>query len=92
MVDARAATGRDDANFDRISFEQPGDEVAAALLEIAQDADFVVEAFAGVRAVIGLYDPAIEGQVDGGTQRVFNFQHVEKISRKGVGLKRKVQG
>ena len=89
-IDARAATGGDEAKLVAIGLEHLGDEIAAALFEVTQDADFVIEAFLGFGAVIDLYHPAIEGQVHCGTKRVFNFQHVAAISRKALHLKRKV--
>ena len=81
VVHARTATVRDDAQFFGIGLQQAGDKVASAFFEVTKDPDFVVESFPRVRAVVSLDDPAIKGQIHGRTQRVFNFQHVERKYR-----------
>ncbi len=80
VLHAAAAIGGDDAQFFSVRFQQAGDEVAAARFEMAQHAHFVVEAFLRIRPVIGLEHPAIETEMDGGAERVFDFQHESEIA------------
>lgn len=75
VFNTRAAVGGDDLWRGGISFQQPRDEGAFALFEMAENADFVFETFLGIGAVVSLDDPTIEGQVHGRPERIFNFEH-----------------
>lgn len=73
MLNARAAIGGDDAKLRRIGFEQSWHEAAAAGLEMAEYAHFVGKPLVGFGAVENFDHPAIEGQVHGRAQRIFDF-------------------
>ena len=75
LFHAGAAVGGDDAELVAVGAEQAGDEVAAARLEVAQDAHLVVEALRRVRPVIDLEHAAVETQMHGGAQCVFDLEH-----------------
>jgi len=77
---ARPTTGRDYSHFDRVGFEQARDKFAPLLLEISKHLNLMIETLARIGAVIGLHDPAIEGQVHGLARRVFNFQHLASLT------------
>jgi hypothetical protein len=75
MFDTAAAIGGDDAKFFVVGFEQARDKIASACFEMAKDFYFAFEAGFGVRAVVGLDDPAIEGKVHRRPEGIFDVQH-----------------
>lgn len=81
MLHAAAAIGGDDANFFRVGVEQSRDKWAVAQFEMAQDAHLVGEPPRGIRPVVNLHHPAIEGQVHRRPERVFDFQHKQTTAR-----------
>ena len=74
-----AALGGDNAEFGRIDLEQAGDEVAAALFQMAEYAHLVVEPRLGVGPVVTLLHPAIKAEADGGAEGVFDLQHNQRF-------------
>jgi len=75
MFNASPAVRRDDLGSGRHSFEQTWDERAVPALQETKDLHFVLKALLRVGAVVGLNDPAIEGEVYGCPKRIFYFQH-----------------
>ena len=74
VFDAAAAVGGDDAEALGIGFEKARHEWAAAGLEEFEDFGFLREAFLGFWAVVRFDDTAIECEMDGGAESVFDLQ------------------
>lgn len=83
MFHHAATTGDDEPQGLRVGLQQPGHELAAVRLEVAQHAHLVVEALRGIGAMELFDDPTIEGQVHGGAQRIFDFQHFVRPMESG---------
>jgi len=94
VIDALAAVGGDDAKFVGEGFEELGDEVAAALGEVGEDADLVLEALAGHVAAESFVHAAVEGDANEGAGGVFDLLHEARASvgPKGAGDKPRVSG
>ncbi len=74
-IDAAAAVGGDDLEVIGFDLDESRDERAAALLQTAQDADLVFEAFAGEVAAKGFVHASIVANAHEGAGGVFDFVH-----------------
>jgi sugar phosphate isomerase/epimerase len=86
VIDALAAVGGDDAQLVGEGFEELWDEVAAALGEVGEDTDLVLEAFTGHVAAESFVHAAIESDADEGAGGIFDLLHEARAS---VGPKRR---
>jgi len=75
MFHPAAAVGGDDAELPRIGLEQPGYEPAVAGFEMTENPHLVREPRRRVRTMISLEHTAVEGEIHGRSQGVFDLQH-----------------
>ena len=76
---ARAATGGDSLCFRPGSASSNRGTNLTVLLQMSEHLNLVIETFLCVWAVVGLYDPTVEGQAHRRAQRIFNFHTSLKI-------------
>jgi len=84
LIDDRAAVGGYNFEWDGVDVEEARDKITTTLLEVAEDADLVVEANLGVGTAECLVHTAVEADTDDGSLRVFDLVHGVGIGGLGV--------